>query len=276
MKELKSLDPSVRLDDSLSMDIRYADDTTLLSVVFDKLKLSTKELEEACKKWGMKINGAKCKIISPSENEIVIDGQVVEHVPEFVFLGSLVPDSSADVRRRIALAATAFGRLRKSIWNRRSISLNLKIRLYKALILPIATYASETWTVKGEDAHKLEVFEMRCLRAILGVTRLHRIPNEQIRKILNISNTISEIVRNKRLRWFGHVTRRPDESLVYQAYNQDFPNPRPKGRPPKRWTDHIRCDTGLPVATAERRASDRARWRRAVGDNAKGQRGLGT
>ena len=105
---------------------------------------------------------------SPADrSEIVIDGQVVEHVPEFVYLGSLVPDSSADVRRRIALAATAFGRLRKSIWNRRSISLNLKIRLYKALILPIATYASETWTVKGGDAHKLEVFEMRCLRAIL-------------------------------------------------------------------------------------------------------------
>ena len=82
MKELKSLDPSLQMRDSFSVDIRYADDTTLLSAIFDKLRLS-------CKKWGMKINGAKCKIISPSRESRVIDGQEVEHVEDFVFLGSI-------------------------------------------------------------------------------------------------------------------------------------------------------------------------------------------
>jgi hypothetical protein len=208
----------------------------------------------------MKFNGAKCKIISPSDQQILIDGQNVEHVEEFVFLGSVVPDSSADVKRRIALASAAFGRLREAIWKKKAISNPLKIRLYKALIEPIATYAAETWTLKAEDSRKLEVFEMRCLRAILGVTRRDRLRNHHIRAALNVSSTISDVIKQKRLRWFGHITRRPPESYITQAYRQDFRNPRLKGRPPKRWADQVRADTGLPIATAERRAASRSDW----------------
>ncbi len=261
MKELKSLDDRLQLRDTLSIDIRYADDTTLLSAIFEKLHLSTSQLERACQKWGMKINGAKCKILSPSDQRIVIDGQEVEHVEEFTFLGSVVPDSAADVKRRIGLASTAFGRLREAIWKNRSISNPLKVRLYNALIVPIATYASETWTLRADDIRKLEVFEMRCLRAILGVTRRDRLSNEHIRKNLQVKHTITEVTRYKRLRWFGHIARRPPESYVAQAYRQDFTNPRRRGRPQKRWINQVREDTGLPIATAERRASDRIDWR---------------
>ena len=264
MKELKDLNASLQLNNNLSIDIRYADDTTLLSTVFGKLSLSTSQLEAACKKWGMKINGAKCKIISPASDNITIDDQVVEKVKEFVFLGSVVPDCSADVKRRIALASSAFGRLRKTVWNNRIISKELKARLYKALILPIAIYASETWTLRYEDTCKLETFEMRCLRAILGVTLRDRTSNGKVRSSLQITNTITEVIKKKRLRWFGHVTRKPPEHLVYQAYRQDFQKTRPRGRPPKKWTTQIREDTGVPLATAERKASNRRGWRSAV------------
>ena len=58
------------MKDNLTTDIRYADDTTLLSVIFEKLELSSKELELACYKWGMKINVSKCKILSSSEETL--------------------------------------------------------------------------------------------------------------------------------------------------------------------------------------------------------------
>ena len=58
----------------------------------------------------------------------------------------------------------------------------LKVRLYHALILPIVTYAAETWTLTAEDTRRLEAFEMRCLRAILGVTRRDRLRNEFVPK----------------------------------------------------------------------------------------------
>ena len=168
MKEVRALDDTLNLRDTFCADIRYADDTTLISAIFDKLKISTKQLNTACKKWGMKINGAKCNIISPSPEEITIDGAQVEHVGQFTFLGSVVPHCSEDVNRRISLAAAAFGRLRTAVWNRREIGMALKVRLYNALILPLATYAAETWTLKAEDTRKLEAFEMRCLRGHPG------------------------------------------------------------------------------------------------------------
>ena len=111
MKELKRLDQDLQMKNTLSVDVRYAKDPTLISTVFNKLRISSGELEEACIKWGMKINGGKCKVISTSTDIIKIDGKNVDHVEEFVFLGSVVPDTSADAMRRIALAASAFGRL---------------------------------------------------------------------------------------------------------------------------------------------------------------------
>ena len=83
---------------------------SVISAVFNKLKISSGELEEAYKKWGMKINREKCKIISTSLDSIGIDGRDVHHVQEFVFLGSVVPDTSADIMRTIAFA---FRRLHK-------------------------------------------------------------------------------------------------------------------------------------------------------------------
>ena len=222
----------------------------------------------------MKINGAKCKIISPSDQAVVLDGSEVEHVKEFVFLGSVVPNSSDDVRRRISLASAAFGRLKIPIWQKREISKPLKVRLYKALILPIATYAAETWTIKSEDSRKLEAFEMRCMRAISGVKLRDRVRNETVRTALHIDTTITDIIKTKRLKWFSHVARRPAESYVARAYHLDFPNPRPRGRPPKKWCTQIREDTGLPLATAERRASERLDWRREVTERARFRRGI--
>ena len=92
----------------------------------------------------MKVNGAKCKIISPGEQVVVLDGSDVRHGKYFVFHGSVVPNTSDVVRRRISLASAEFGRLKIPIWQKLEISKHLKVRLHKAPILPIATYAAET------------------------------------------------------------------------------------------------------------------------------------
>ena len=64
LADLKSLCKEFKLDTNLSFDIRYANDTTIMSNVFEKLQLSTEELQAACRKWGMKINFSKCKVIN--------------------------------------------------------------------------------------------------------------------------------------------------------------------------------------------------------------------
>ena len=260
--------------EEFSLSIKYADDSTLLTLDFDKLQVATLELQQSCLKWGMKINFDKCKVLTPSDDNIMIQGELQENVSNFVYLGSSVPDTTKDIERRIALALTAFGRLRKSIWSNRDILLKLKLRLYRALILPIATYASETWALTNTDEKKLLVFEMQCLRSILGVSRLNRIRNEEIRRITGSEKTIIEMIKEKRLKWFGHVCRKETDSWVLQAYNQDFPHRRPRGRPPKRWVDLIRKDTGLPLLTAERNAQHRIGWRQSHRRCARGRHDL--
>ena len=151
MSELKSLQQSLSLTQEVSFDVRYADDTTLIAAVFEKLSISTEELINACNKWGMKVNDDKCKIISDSPLEIKITNEIVEKVKSFIFLGSVVPGSSDDIKRRIGLASCAFGRLKRNIWCRRDVLIELKMRLYYALVIAFAVYASETWTITVED-----------------------------------------------------------------------------------------------------------------------------
>ena len=129
MDEVHSLQTRLTLNENLSIDTRYADDTTLIAAIFNKVSLSTEELESSCRKWGIKVNSLKCKIISPELNDIQIDRRNVEKVQEFTFLGSVVPGTSSDVSRRIGLVLSAFGRLKPKLWSNRIITLSLKVRI---------------------------------------------------------------------------------------------------------------------------------------------------
>ena len=95
----------------------------------------------------------------------------------FVHLGGTIPEngsSTEDIKTRIQKAGTAFQR-HNSIWASKDISKSTKIQLYQTLILSILLYGAETWTTKKEDENRLNVFEMSCLRRILGVSRLEKI-----------------------------------------------------------------------------------------------------
>ena len=118
--ELKYVQAHVRLDYELNFTARHAHDTTLIAAVFEKLQLATDQLQEASKKYKMKINADKCKLISNSH-----------------------------------IANSAYGRLRKSVWSRRDIPTKLKLRLYNALIQPIAIYGNETWFLTQLDTQKI-------------------------------------------------------------------------------------------------------------------------
>jgi hypothetical protein len=77
MAEVKSIQTNLTLTEELSIDIGYADDTTLISTLFEKLQPSTLELENGCKKRGMKINTSKTKIISTAQDQVTIDGDLI-------------------------------------------------------------------------------------------------------------------------------------------------------------------------------------------------------
>ena len=210
----------------------------------------------------MKINSANCKIMTDDPRDITLNNTPIEKVKEFVFLGSNIPSVEEDVKRRTRLAAWSFGRLKNTIWSNHDISRSLKTRIYKSLILPIATYGSESWTLRKASKQKLEVFEMRCLRSILGVSLRDKMRNEDIRRQLDMTTTITDVVTKRRLKWFGHVIRMPACRLPNQAYCNDFNKTRHRGRPPLRWKDQVQEDAQIPLPEAEHLATNRLKWRK--------------
>ncbi len=64
----------------------------------------------------------------------------------------------------------------------RALGMNAKRRLYEGVVAPTALYGAETWNVRESERNRLDVFEMRCLRSMVGVTRMNRMKNEEVRR----------------------------------------------------------------------------------------------
>src|SRR6476469_5489856 len=101
----------------------------------------------------------------------------------------------------------------KVIWKARDISLGTKVMVYESLVLSLLLYHSKTWTLRKDTKRRLRVFEMGCLRRILGVIRRDRIRNARVRERLNLSTDIVQRVVDRRLRFFGHVVMMPAHRL---------------------------------------------------------------
>ena len=79
--------------------------------------------------------------------------------------------------------------------------------MYQQVIVLTVTYGTETWGLRETERHCLNVFEMKCLRPTVEVTRWDRVRNEEIRRRAGIQETLTEKVDRRVLRWFGHVER---------------------------------------------------------------------
>jgi len=170
-------------------------------------------------KLGLRISGPKTKVVSFGYDAPVmtVDGTAFEVVPAFVYLGSSISGdstaSSDDVECRIGKAAGAFTRLKVCVWKRCNIRLTTKMKIFNAVVITTLLYASECWTLLATDLTKLEVFQMSCLRQILGVTRRDRLRNDTIRHRCKKQPTVEKRIQRNRLRWFGHVCRMDDSRL---------------------------------------------------------------
>ena len=135
--------------------------------------------------------------------------------------------------------------------------MRLKAQVYKTMVRPVILYGAETWAVKEEHVKKLEVVEMRCLRAIRGVTRRERMRNEDIRQELKVAE-LREKIRECRLRWYGHVKRMEENEFVRWSAERREPGTRRRGRPRKRWMGCVRDD--VRVVDLDK-VDDRIEWK---------------
>ena len=100
-----------------------------------------------------------------------IDGETMETVTDFIFLGSKITadgDHSHEMKRHLLLGRKAMTNL-DSIFRSRDITLPTKIRLVKAMVFPIVMYGCESWTIKKAECKRIDTFELWCWRRLLRV-----------------------------------------------------------------------------------------------------------
>ena len=113
-----------------------------------------------------------------------IDGETVETVTDFIFLGSKITadgDCSCEIKRRLLLGRKAMTNL-ESILKSRDITLPTKVRLVKAMVFPVVMYGCESWTIKKAECPRIDAFELWCRRRLLRIPWTARGSNQSILK----------------------------------------------------------------------------------------------
>ena len=138
-------------------NLRYADDTTLMAESEKELKSLLMKVKEQSEKVGLKLNIQKTKIMASGPiTSWQIDGETVETVTDFIFLGSKITadgDCSHEIKRRLLLGRKVMTNL-DSILKNRDITLSTKVCLVKAMVFPVVMYGCENWTIKESWAPK--------------------------------------------------------------------------------------------------------------------------
>ena len=243
-------------------DLRFADDIDQMSKSKDHLQEQVNELNRSGEEFGLFINIDKTKVMvmgETSQVDIQINGQKIECVDQFVYLGSLITkdnDCSKEVRRRIGVASGSFGALTE-MWESGEVSINVKLMLLESCVMSTLMYACETWTLKKTDRDRLNAFEMECYRKILGVKWQDKVRNEDIRKKLGKMKPIAEKVVDRKMELFGHICRMSDDRLIKLVLFAKGEGKRKQGRPRKKWVDDIKERCGLTLQEARQLACDR-------------------
>ena len=142
-------------------------------------------MKEESKKVGLKLNIQKSKIMASSPiTSWEIDGETVETVSDFIFLGSKITadgDCSQEIKRRLLHGRKVMTNL-DSLLKSRDITLPTKVCLVKVFVFPVVTYGCENWTVKKDERWRSDAFELWCWRRLLRVPWTARRSNQSILK----------------------------------------------------------------------------------------------
>ena len=260
-KKLQWQTKGIKIDGSFLNHLRFADDIVLISSDIHELAEMTKELNQASKQVGLKMNIQKTKIMSEVNIDVTIDNQQIENVSQYVYLGHNITlgkeNQRAEITRRIALAWAAFGKLTYILKNP-EVPINLKRKVYNSCILPVATYGLETMALTVKSASRLRVTQRAMERAMLNISLRDKIRNVEIRRRTKVNDVMEEIAANK-WRWAGHVARQDSNRWTLKTLQwRPRETKRSRGRPQRRWVDDIRETAGR---NWMRQARDRQAWK---------------
>ena len=189
-------------------NLRYADDTTLMAESEEELKSLSIKVKEESEKVSLKLNIQKTKIMASSPiTSWQIDGETVETVSDFIFLGSKITvdgDCSHEIKRCLLLGRKVMTNI-DSILKRRDITLSTKVRLVKAVVFPVVMCGCESWTIKKTECQRIDAFELWCWRRLLRVPCTARRSKQSILREISPGCSLVGLMLKLKLQYFGHL-----------------------------------------------------------------------
>ena len=174
---------------------------------------SLMKVKEESEKVGLKLNIQKTKImVSGPITSWEIDGEIVEKVLDFIFLGLKITadgDCSYEIKRCLLLGRKVMTKV-DSILKSRDITLPTKVHLVKAMVFTVVMYGYESWMVKKVGHQKIDAFELWCWRRLLRVPWTARRSNQSILKEISPRCSLEGLMSKLKVQYFGHLMWRVD------------------------------------------------------------------
>lgn len=256
-------------------DCAFADDVVLVTDTVKKLQENVNIWNNVLIKKGMKLNKTKTKVMQVAKEtkkiQIHVDDTELEQVETYQYLGIVIEangDNHVEINNRIQKANNVYYAMNKGFINKKEISSETKMTVFKTIYRPILTYGCESWVLNQRQRSKIQAIEMKYLRKVRSVTRKDRIRNDIIRKNLQIQS-MQEFIEQRQLSWWGHLQRMNNDIPVKKIWESRTQGKRNRGRPKETWNkivEHILQRKGSTWERAKQLAQDRKKWSAFVYD----------
>jgi len=278
-------------------DSAYADDTAVVFTSRQDTEIGVNELISHFQKFGMEIHTGSINKNSKSEilyvpalphasinsnsnpphfpqNPVVCPNNTfIPIVDAFKYLGSFLNSTLSDhkdVLARIEAASKAFGSLKKTIFKNIFIHRDVKVAVYRSLIIPILLYGSECWFLTSPNKSALVTFHNSCARQILNLTKKRQRENYiSSQTILNTLKLpyIETLLYKHQLRYYGHIRRMNYNRLPRKLINSWLSKRRPHGSPritQGRYMKSVLKEANISIQNWHKIANDRIQWKSLI------------
>ena len=194
-----------------------------------------------------------------------IDGETMETVRNFIFRGSKITADgccSHEIKRCFLLWRKGMTNL-DSILKNIDITLLTKVCIVKAMVFPVVMYGCESWTIKQVEPQRIDSFELRCLRRLLGVPWTARRCNQSILKEISPEYSLEGLMLKLKLQYFGHLMWRID-SLEKTLMLGKIEDGRIRGLQGMTWLNGITESMDMSLSRLRVLVMDRNAWHDAV------------
>ena len=197
-----------KLESRLPGEISVTSETQMTPPLCEELKSLLMKVKEESEKVGLKLSSQKTKIMASGPiTSWQIDGETMETVTDFLFLGSKITadgNCSHEIKRHLLLGRKAITNL-DSILKSRDITLLTKVHLVKAMVFPIVMYGCESWTIKKAECRRIDAFELWCWRRLLKISWTARRSKQSILKEISPEYSLEGLMLKLKLQYFGHL-----------------------------------------------------------------------